>query len=861
MTHSLRQAYTFSLLSLILFHAPLSASPLDEAPSGLLGFWPMNEASGTRLNSAVTPQLDGILMNEPSWSPGVAGTGLRFDGVDDHVSFNKLSGIPSGQNFTFSIFVKPEESGRYQQIFWEGQSRTTLGLWLTSDNCISLYSRAENELNAKSISPVATGEWSHVAVTISDLGTQREVKFFIDGQLTNTQLVSGELFQAPTRAFLGAFGRTNNEGQYFLSSFFKGELDDLRIYNRALTEAEIAMLKATNTRLDLTGPVRLNGSPSGQLPAFSSPVLLSLKTNETAECRYGLNPHTTFSQLPWPLPNRFGGTIHEMEISDLPNGQSYTAYVRCQDRVGNINDTDFPISFSLSNLQPVPEPVGGGRVFFLSLSGSDSNKGDVDSPFKTFYKAGSVLQAGDTLYVRGGIYNDFITDGINSGTGWDRPITYKAYPGERPVLRPTVRNNVVRFNSNAYIVIDGLVLDAILFADYELPVVKVTSNAHHIRIINSELMNSLNGMGLQASGPRGDHVEVINCDIHDNGQVAIGSQNHGIYLSSPHCLIENNRFYRNSTWHIHGYSGNSDNTIVRGNLFYDADGAILISNGSHWLVANNVIENGGRGTGIAIRDYVPIENTRILNNTIYECVVGISVAENSAGVTDTSVINNIIYKNRLGGLIISAGASGTLVRNNLIAKSPTSFGASILNSGMSTQLFDNFLDGNYDPMFVNPLDRNFQLQENSTAINTGMPLVDVFTDFLGTDRPQGKFFDRGAFERSEASQKGDTGQKKSANDSTDIQWQLLKPIVIPSQGKKALAILNIEGAALAIRLSVIDRKGALVTVIADRVDGPGPITLEWDGQTQSGGIAAAGVYLFKLEAGDNHIFKKVVVVK
>ncbi len=93
-------------------------------------------------------------------------------------------------------------------------------------------------------------------------------------------------------------------------------------------------------------------------------------------------------------------------------------------------------------------PLSSGSVYYLdSTSGSDENDGSFASPFATLKAAQSVLAAGDTLYIRGGVYSvtsDQIMDDTGSsytlvyklatkGTA-SAPISYVGYPGERPVF-------------------------------------------------------------------------------------------------------------------------------------------------------------------------------------------------------------------------------------------------------------------------------------------------------------------------------------------------------------------------------------------------------------------------------------------
>ncbi|RKP49870.1 DUF1565 domain-containing protein [Cohnella endophytica] len=67
--------------------------------------------------------------------------------------------------------------------------------------------------------------------------------------------------------------------------------------------------------------------------------------------------------------------------------------------------------------------------YYVSLNGSDSNDGaSVQSPFRTIGQAASLVEPGDTVYIRGGTYRETITP-ANGGTA-DRPIKFRAYEGE-----------------------------------------------------------------------------------------------------------------------------------------------------------------------------------------------------------------------------------------------------------------------------------------------------------------------------------------------------------------------------------------------------------------------------------------------
>ena len=81
-------------------------------------------------------------------------------------------------------------------------------------------------------------------------------------------------------------------------------------------------------------------------------------------------------------------------------------------------------------------------TFFVSTDGNDGNSGSMDSPWQTLRFAVQQLRAGDTLYLRGGVYTggDNVIDSqaypVASGSSWGDAITVAGYPGESVTMLP-----------------------------------------------------------------------------------------------------------------------------------------------------------------------------------------------------------------------------------------------------------------------------------------------------------------------------------------------------------------------------------------------------------------------------------------
>ena len=109
-------------------------------------------------------------------------------------------------------------------------------------------------------------------------------------------------------------------------------------------------------------------------------------------------------------------------------------------RLKKWNSRVFAFSLALAAVQSF------GAVYYVATDGSDNNAGTKAKPFASLNKANKVVHAGDTVWVRGGIYDLHDTVFFEryrmtaaivltaSGESDDNRIHYLAYPGERPIF-------------------------------------------------------------------------------------------------------------------------------------------------------------------------------------------------------------------------------------------------------------------------------------------------------------------------------------------------------------------------------------------------------------------------------------------
>ncbi len=74
-----------------------------------------------------------------------------------------------------------------------------------------------------------------------------------------------------------------------------------------------------------------------------------------------------------------------------------------------------------------------GSDYFVSTKGDDSGPGTESQPWRTIQHAAENANAGDTIFIRGGIYNEYVHT-VNSGSASEGPIVFRSYQDEKPII-------------------------------------------------------------------------------------------------------------------------------------------------------------------------------------------------------------------------------------------------------------------------------------------------------------------------------------------------------------------------------------------------------------------------------------------
>ena len=205
---------------------------------GLVGYWKFDEVEGDGV-STTTPDVagdnDGTVEGGASLDTGIKNDAMSFDGVDDYVNVDD-SGMPLGDSDrTFSLWVKLDAVDGYFGLLRYGTAVPLEHSALVVNPGGSLsYSGHSNDFTGPST--ITAEEWHHVVFTYSSGG---DAKLYLDGDLYTSATISAQDTVSGGTLVIGAY---DDEGPGHPKLFFSGLMDDVRIYDGALSASQIQNL-------------------------------------------------------------------------------------------------------------------------------------------------------------------------------------------------------------------------------------------------------------------------------------------------------------------------------------------------------------------------------------------------------------------------------------------------------------------------------------------------------------------------------------------------------------------------------------------------------------------------------------------
>jgi PKD repeat protein len=229
---------------------PVAAYSFDAGNGGTLG-----DASGNGNDGAISGA---------QWSgQGRHGGALYFDGNGDMVSVPDSPSLDASGELTLEAWVYPTAtlSGWQTVMLKERDSGLAYALNAHSDrNAPATAVRIGGDRNTFGTSRLETGRWSHLAATYDGY----EHRLYVNGELVASQQLTGSIAQSGGALRLG--------GNTVWGNYFRGRMDDVRVYDRALSAGEIR----EDMDRAVSGGSSSGGGSSGSTPSGTGNTTLRI---------------------------------------------------------------------------------------------------------------------------------------------------------------------------------------------------------------------------------------------------------------------------------------------------------------------------------------------------------------------------------------------------------------------------------------------------------------------------------------------------------------------------------------------------------------------------------------------------------
>lgn len=211
---------------------------------GLVSYWAFDETNGATAFDTSGTGNNGVLMNmvATNRASGVRGNALAFNGTNNYVHVSNIIGGDFSISFwikTAQIFPQTELTFAGAGIIWSdvggvandfiiGGTRSATGT-----NRLSFFT-GNPDTSTHGTQSISNGKWTHLAVVRRQSTGERRI--FVNGVIDGAS--------TGTTAFLSANPIINIGGNTGDNRYFQGLIDEVRMYNRALSDTEVASLAA-----------------------------------------------------------------------------------------------------------------------------------------------------------------------------------------------------------------------------------------------------------------------------------------------------------------------------------------------------------------------------------------------------------------------------------------------------------------------------------------------------------------------------------------------------------------------------------------------------------------------------------------
>ncbi len=236
-----------SLLLTAVAMLGFTAATMAQVPSyvptnGLVGWWPFNGNANDESGNGFNGTVYGATLTSDRF--GNNNESYNFDGINDRIKINFNSAFANDTG-TISLWMNssqiPSSNDPQEALFGKGWGYPQLVFRSNSKAYIQIANSTQSFPSIGTSNNIPIGQWKHIVATYQG----PSLKLYVDGILSNSQTLSPTpnfFSYCNSEYWIGGFRHLNSCMPNDSTQFFNGKIDDIGIWNRALSQQEITNL-------------------------------------------------------------------------------------------------------------------------------------------------------------------------------------------------------------------------------------------------------------------------------------------------------------------------------------------------------------------------------------------------------------------------------------------------------------------------------------------------------------------------------------------------------------------------------------------------------------------------------------------
>jgi hypothetical protein len=322
-TASLRVSFVLSPLIVIglLISGPCLQG--QTASNGLVAAYAFNEGTGTTTTDTSGNTNTGSLTSTTWTTSGKFGNALTFNGTSSRANVNDAASLDLTNGMTLEAWVYPTTGTGWRTVILKEKSGgLTYGLYANSSSARpGIYiNTGGSDISVAGTTTLSLNTWSHLAATYDGA----TLKLYVNGVQAGSRSTTGNMQVSTSSLRIG--------GNTIWGEYFKGRIDEVRIYSRALTQAEI--------QADMNAAIS-GDSAAPTVTAFAIPSTAAILTIPitafTATDNIAVTGYLVTESATTPTASATGWSATAPASYTVATAGTKTLYAWAKDAAGNIS--------------------------------------------------------------------------------------------------------------------------------------------------------------------------------------------------------------------------------------------------------------------------------------------------------------------------------------------------------------------------------------------------------------------------------------------------------------------------------------------------------------------------------------------